>query len=69
MPPLAPRPFSQMARRDVRLYGNTLQGLRGALSAAPWYRRMRRRSAPAFLRRRARPCLLPARLYQRCEVA
>lgn len=52
MPPLAPRPFSQMARRDVRLYGNTLQGLRGAVAAVPWYRRQGRRPRPNRAARR-----------------
>jgi hypothetical protein len=67
-----------MARRDVRLYGNTLPGLRGALSAAPWYRRQRRRALFELRRREAK--LLReglAAIYQRypglefipCEVA
>lgn len=56
-PPRAPRPFYQMARRDVRLYGNTLQGLRGAVAATPWYNGARRRpavTAPPSAMRRAR---------------
>lgn len=40
---LAPRPFAQMARRDVRLYGNTLQGRRPALNAPAYYFWRRRR--------------------------
>lgn len=39
---IAPRPFSQMARRDARMYGNTLPGLRGALAAWPYYPQKRR---------------------------
>jgi hypothetical protein len=54
LPALAPRPFVQMARRDVRLYGNTLQGLRGALIGAPWYRPQRRRPALAMCPSRLR---------------
>lgn len=45
MPPIAPRPFSQMARRDHRLYGNTLPGLRGTLTAWPYYHQQRRKPA------------------------
>jgi hypothetical protein len=41
--PLAPRPFSQLARRDYRLYGLTLRGYSIALSAEPWYRTGRQR--------------------------
>jgi hypothetical protein len=49
MPPLAPRPFSQLARRDHRLYGLALRGYSIALGAAPWYRSGRRRRS-AFRR-------------------
>ena len=44
MPPLAPRPFSQIARRHLRQCAGTYFGYTAFISPAPWYRQRRRRS-------------------------
>jgi hypothetical protein len=55
MPPIAPRPFTQLARRCWRLRIEVPRGYLSGVSAPPWYRRMRRspaqrdRSELAFL--------------------
>jgi hypothetical protein len=71
MPPIAPRPFCQLARRCWRLRIELPRGYFGGLSAPPWYRRMRRRARPNLRKRRD----LMVRMiwdyvrYLACEVA
>lgn len=47
MPPLAPRPFTQAARRHYRMFHDAGLGFRPFLDGAPWYRQ-KRRSRPVF---------------------
>ena len=54
MPPLTPRPFSQLARREHRLGLVVPHGLMPFLYGAPWYRRQRRRPAVTMSRSRFR---------------
>jgi hypothetical protein len=51
MPPLAPRPFTQLVRRSWRLRIEIPRGYAGSIDAVPWYRRMRRRPAALVVRR------------------
>lgn len=79
MPPLAPRPFLQLARRCWSLRIDVPRGYFPVLSGAPWYRRRRRRPVHAHCRSHlralhARRCRLALRpdctlVYFVCEVA
>ena len=44
MPPLAPRPFQQRARRHWRMHAGTWFGYTAFINAVPWYRVQRRRT-------------------------
>jgi hypothetical protein len=50
MPPIAPRPFVQLARRCWRLRTDVPRGYLGGICNAPWYHARRRRRAAVALR-------------------
>jgi len=78
MPPLAPRPFVQLARRCLSLRLTLPRGYAGAIDGAPWYWRQRRRRGFHLDRAKARQLRRelnelyqrhPDAIYLRCEVA